>query len=256
VIRVGVCGAGGRMGAAVCRAVDADAGLELVAAVGRRPGSAPVDGVELAADVAVFAATGCHVVVDFTTAAAAREHVPALLRQGIHAVVGTSGFDADDLAAFAAAATVGGSNVNVTPNFAVSAVLLLRLSELAAPFFDTVEIVELHHDRKIDAPSGTAIATAERIAAASSEWTADPTKTETLAGARGASGPGGIRIHSVRMRGMIAHQEVIFGAAGQTLTLRQDSYDVSGFMPGVLLACKRVGELPGLTVGLERVLEI
>jgi 4-hydroxy-tetrahydrodipicolinate reductase len=244
------------MGSAVCRAVaDAD-DLELAAAVGRRPGPTIVEGVDLATDVAAFSAAGCDVVVDFTAAAAARVNVPALLRQGIHAVVGTSGFDGDDLDAFAAAAAAGGSNVNVTPNFAVSAVLLLRFSELAAQFFDTVEIVELHHDRKLDAPSGTAIATAERIAAASDEWSADPTRAETIAGARGASGPGGIRIHSVRMRGMIAHQEVIFGAAGQTLTLRQDSYDVAGFMPGVLLACKRIAELPGLTLGLERILEV
>jgi 4-hydroxy-tetrahydrodipicolinate reductase len=244
------------MGAAVCRAVDADAELELVAAVGRRAGPAPVEAVDIGTDIGAFAAAGCDVVVDFTTAAAARENVAELLRQGIHAVVGTSGFDSDDLDGFAAAAAAGGSNVIVAANFAVSAVLMSRLCELAAPFFDTVEIVELHHDRKIDAPSGTAIATAERIAAASSDWAADPTRSETLAGARGARGPGGIRIHSVRMRGLIAHQEVIFGALGQSLTVRQDSYDVSGFMPGVMLACKRIGELPGLTVGLDALLDV
>jgi 4-hydroxy-tetrahydrodipicolinate reductase len=244
------------MGAAVCRAVRADDDLELVAAVGHRAGPAPVDGLDIGTDVATFAESRCDIVVDFTTAAAARENVPAILREGIHAVVGTSGFEGDDLASFADAAASGGSNVIVAANFAVSAVLMLRLCELAAPFFDTVEIVELHHDRKIDAPSGTAIATAERIAAASGDWAADPTKNETLAGARGASGPGGIRIHSVRMRGLIAHQEVIFGALGQSLTVRQDSYDVSGFMPGVVLACKRIGELPGLTVGLEALLEV
>ena len=144
----------------------------------------------------------------------------------------------------------------VAANFSISAVLLMRLSELAAPFFDTAEIIELHHDGKVDAPSGTAIATAERIAAASGEWAPDPTTTETLAAARGASGPAGIRIHTVRMRGMVAHQEVIFGARGQTLTLRQDSYDRDSFMPGVLLACKRVAERPGLTVGLDALLDV
>jgi 4-hydroxy-tetrahydrodipicolinate reductase len=161
-----------------------------------------------------------------------------------------------DLDSFAAAAASGGGNAFVAPNFSISAVLLMRLSELAAPFFDTVEIIELHHDGKVDAPSGTAVATAERIAAASADWAPDPTTKETVAGARGAVGAGGIHVHAVRMRGMVAHQEVIFGAGGQTLTLRQDTYDRESFMPGVLLACKRIGELPGVTVGLERILEI
>ena len=163
----------------------------------------------------------------------------------------------DDLAAFAAATAAPGSgHAIVASNFSISAVLMMRLSELVAPFFDTVEIIELHHDAKVDAPSGTAIATAQRIAAASDEWAADPTTKETLAAARGASGPAGIHIHAVRMRGMVAHQEVIFGARGQTLTLRQDSYDRESFMPGVLLACQRIVELPGLTVGLDAILDI
>jgi 4-hydroxy-tetrahydrodipicolinate reductase len=132
----------------------------------------------------------------------------------------------------------------------------MRLSEVAAPFFDTAEIIELHHDGKVDAPSGTAITTAQRIAAASGDWAPDPTTKETLAAARGASGPSGIRIHAVRMRGMVAHQEVIFGARGQTLTLRQDSYERESFMPGVLLACKRIAALPGLTVGLDALLDV
>jgi 4-hydroxy-tetrahydrodipicolinate reductase len=253
-VRVGVCGATGRLGAATCRAIASDESVELVAAVSRRGGSVPGVSTPVATDADAFVAAGCDVVVDFTNAAAAREHLPALLRHGIHAVVGTSGLGDDDLADLAAASAAGGGNVVVAANFAISAVVMLRLCELAAPYFDTAEIIELHHNRKIDAPSGTAIATAQRIAAASDEWAADPTESETIAAARGASGPGGIRIHSVRMRGMVAHQEVVFGAAGQTLTLRQDSYDLEGFMPGILLACKRVGELPGLTVGLEAVL--
>jgi 4-hydroxy-tetrahydrodipicolinate reductase len=256
MIRVGVCGAGGRMGATACRAITGDDEFELVAAVDPSAAAEIVGGVTVAADVAEFSATGCEVVVDFTTAAAARENVPVLLHAGIHTVVGTSGLDDDDLVAFAAAAETGGGNALVAANFSISAVLLMRLSELAAPFFDTAEIIELHHDGKVDAPSGTAITTARRIAAVSGEWAPDPTTKETLAAARGASGPAGIRIHAVRMRGMVAHQEVIFGARGQTLTLRQDSYDRESFMPGVLLACRRIAEFPGLTVGLDALLDV
>ena len=256
MIRVGVCGAGGRMGATACRAITGDDELELVAAVDPSVASEIVGGVTVAADVAEFAAADCDVVVDFTTAAAARENVPLLLHGGIHTIVGTTGLNDDDLVAFAAAAEAGGANALVAANFSISAVLLMRLSELAAPFFDTAEIIELHHDGKVDAPSGTAIATAQRVAAASGEWAPDPTTKETLAAARGARGPAGIRIHAVRMRGMVAHQEVIFGARGQTLTLRQDSYDRDSFMPGVLLACKRIAGLPGLTVGLDALLDV
>ena len=255
--RVGVCGAGGRMGSTACRAITADDFLELVAAVDPSAAAEIVGGVTVAADVAEFAAADCEVVVDFTTAAAARTNVPQLLSEGIHVVVGTTGLTDDDLAAIAAATAAPESgHAIVASNFSISAVLMMRISELVAPFFDTVEIIELHHDAKVDAPSGTAIATAQRIAAASDEWTADPTTKETLAAARGATGAAGIHIHAVRMRGMVAHQEVIFGARGQTLTLRQDSYDRESFMPGVLLACQRVVELPGLTVGLDAILGI
>jgi 4-hydroxy-tetrahydrodipicolinate reductase len=139
----------------------------------------------------------------------------------------------------------------IAPNFAISAVLMMRFAELAAPFFDTAEVIELHHDGKVDAPSGTAIRTAERMAAASPDWAPDPTEREVYPGTRGGIGPAGIRLHAVRMRGMIAHQEVILGALGQTLTIRQDSYDRDGFMPGVILACKRIAEHPGVTIGLE-----
>jgi 4-hydroxy-tetrahydrodipicolinate reductase len=179
--------------------------------------------------------------------------VPWLLRHGIHAVVGTTGLDDSDLAEMRAAAAEGSAHAVVAANFAISAVLMMRLAELAAAWFDSVEIIELHHDGKLDAPSGTAMATADRIAAVKSTWTPDPTTHETVPGARGGRGPGGIHVHSVRMRGMVAHQEVIFGAAGQTLTLRQDSYSRDSFMPGVLLACRRIGSLPGVTVGLDAV---
>ena len=127
---------------------------------------------------------------------------------------------------------------------------------MAAPWFDTAEIIELHHDAKVDAPSGTAVATAQRMAAASADWAADPTQHEVYPGARGGEGPAGIRVHSVRMRGMVAHQEVVLGAQGQTLTIRQDSYDRLSYMPGVVLACTRIAEFPGLTVGLDSFLGV
>jgi 4-hydroxy-tetrahydrodipicolinate reductase len=245
------------MGRAACAAVAGDDRLELVAAVSPHHVGDNVEGLAVQAALGAFSAASCDVVVDLTNAAVARAAVPVLVRQGIHVVVGTSGLGDDDLTAFEdACAAEGAGNVVVAANFAISAVVLLRLVEIAAPFFDTVEIVELHHDGKIDAPSGFAAATAARIAAASSEWAPDPTTLESVAGARGGAGPAGIRIHSVRMRGMVAHQEVIFGAAGQTLTLRQDSYDRASFMPGLLVACARVGSRPGVTRGLEPLLDL
>lgn len=244
MIRVGVSGASGRVGSAVCRGVTAAADLDLVARAGR------ADPVES------FVAASCTVVVDFTVAEAARATVPWLLRRGVHAVVGTSGLDRADLDELAAAAAAGGASALVAPNFAVSAVLMMRMAELAAPFFDTVELIELHHDGKVDAPSATVLATAERIAAARGErpWAADPTTHTTVPGVRGGEVAGGIHVHSVRTRGMVAHQEVLFGTSGQTLTIRQDSYNADSFVPGVLLACRRVAERPGLTVGLDALL--
>ena len=148
------------------------------------------------------------------------------------------------------------SNCVIAANFAISAVLMMRFAELAAPFFDTAEIIEYHHNAKIDAPSGTASTTAQRMAAASADWADDPTEKMVYEGARGGEGPAGIRVHGVRMHGMLAHQDVILGAEGQTLTIRQDSYDRSSFMPGVVLACKRILDHPGLTIGLDPLLEI
>jgi 4-hydroxy-tetrahydrodipicolinate reductase len=172
----------------------------------------------------------------------------------MHAVVGTTGFTDDDLVALRG--EFNGSNCVIASNFAISAVLMMRFAEMAAPYFDTAEIIELHHDAKVDAPSGTAVATAARMAAASSEWAPDPTQHEVYPGARGGVGPAGIHLHSVRMRGMVAHQEVILGAQGQTITIRQDSYDRSSYLPGVLLACKRIAEHPGLTIGLDSFLGV
>jgi 4-hydroxy-tetrahydrodipicolinate reductase len=255
---VGVNGAGGRMGTSVCNAVHADPDLEFVAAVDVPSSAASIHGVQISGELRVFAEQRCDVVVDFTVADAARVSLPWLAMHGIHAVVGTTGLTDDDLGSLSSAFGVGSANCLLAPNFAISAVLMMRFAELAAPYFDTAEIIEYHHDRKIDAPSGTAITTADRMAAARGEvpWGADPTEHEIYPGARGGVGPTGIHVHAVRMHGMIAHQEVILGALGQSLTIRQDSYDRESFMPGVVLACKRVAEHPGLTIGLDRYLEI
>ncbi len=255
-MRVGVSGAAGRMGAMVCQTVALDPDLELVAAVDPGAAGAIIEGLTIAGEPRAFADAGAEVVVDFTVAQAARRTVPWLAMHGMHAVVGTTGLTDDDLAVFAEEFGDGGPNCVVAPNFSISAVLMMRFAEIAAPYFDTAEIIELHHDAKADAPSGTALATAERIAAASDRWAEDPTRAEVLPGARGGAGPAGIRVHSVRMRGMVAHQEVILGALGQTLTIRQDSYDRQSFMPGVVLACKHVAEHDGLTVGLDPLLGI
>jgi 4-hydroxy-tetrahydrodipicolinate reductase len=253
MIRVGVLGAGGRMGQTVCAAVAGDPELDLVGAVDPGATGASVHGIEIHADVAALAAVGVDVVVDFTVASAARQNLPAVAAMGAHAVVGTTGLDDADVAALRSAFTA--SNCVVAANFAISAVLMMRFAELAAPFFATAEIIELHHDAKADAPSGTAVRTAERMAGArKDDWAADPTTHEVYVGARGGLGPRGIRVHGVRMRGMVAHQEVILGAEGQTLTIRQDSYDRNSFMPGVVLACKRVADHPGLTLGLDALL--
>lgn len=242
------------MGATVCTAVAVDPALDLVAAVDPHAVGNDVHGVTVAGELRALADAHCDVVVDFTVADAARVTLPWLAMHGIHAVVGTTGLTDEDVAMFRSEFT--GSNCLIAANFAVSAVLMMRFAELAAPFFDTAEIIELHHDAKVDAPSGTAVATAERMAAASAEWTADPTKHEVYPGARGGAGPAGIRVHSVRMRGMVAHQEVLLGTHGQTLSIRQDSYDRLSFMPGVILACKHVHEHPGVTLGLGALLGV
>jgi len=246
------------MGATVCNAVSLDPDLELVAAVDPSATGRSVAGVEVAPSLRAFVDAECDVVVDFTAADAARTTVPFLAMHGIHAVVGTTGLNDDDLASWGEEFPDAddGPNCVVAANFSISAVVMMRLAEIAAPYFETAEIIELHHDGKVDAPSGTALATAERMAAASDTWGADPTTREVVAGVRGGTGPAGIHLHSVRMRGMVAHQEVILGALGQTLTIRQDSYDRESFMPGVVLACKHVGEHRGLTVGLDRLLNL
>lgn len=257
---VGVFGAAGRMGATVCRAVADDADLELVAGVDPGAAGQPLSEVAGVAGDLEVAGRAEHleappaVMVDFTHLEAARQNLAWCAEQGVHAVVGTTGFTDEDLERFAA--TFTRSNCLIAPNFAIGAILMMRFAELAAPWFDTAEVIELHHDAKVDAPSGTAMRTVERMAAASDDWADDPTTTHTVAGARGGEGPAGIRVHAVRMRGMVAHQEVLLGATGQTLTIRHDSYDRSSFMPGVVLAAKRIADHRGLTIGLDALLDL
>ena len=253
MIRVGVVGAAGRMGATACAAVAADSALQLVAAIDTT-GDATAQGVPISRELKALADAQADVVVDFTVAAAARVTLPWLALHGVHAVVGTTGFSDADLATFKQQFTR--SNCLIAPNFAIGAVLMMRFAELAAPFFDTAEIIEVHHDGKADSPSGTAVSTAARMAAASSEWAKDPTTHEAIAGARGAKGPADIRIHAVRMRGAVANQEVVLGTQGQTLTIRHDTIDRVSFMPGVVIACKKIAEYPGVTLGLDALLGI
>ena len=263
MIRVGVFGAAGRMGATVCRAVVDDPELELVAAVD--PLHAGIDlrqlgvnapNLQVAPRADALAESGAEVAVDFTVVDAARDNLRWCADHGVHAVVGTTGFGPDELDDIGARFEQSGANAVIAPNFAIGAVLMMRFAELAAPYFDTAEVIELHHDAKIDAPSGTAMLTATRMAAASSEWAADPTVDTVVEGARGGVGPGGIHVHSVRLRGLVAHQEVLLGTAGQTLSIRHDSYDRTSFMPGVVLAVKSVGARPGVTVGLDPLLDL
>ncbi|MYB10843.1 MAG: 4-hydroxy-tetrahydrodipicolinate reductase [Acidimicrobiia bacterium] len=256
MIQVGVFGAGGRMGATVCEAVASDPDMNLVAAVDPYGVGASAGGVVAVADRQAVVDAGADVVVDFTIAEAARDNLVWLAEQRVHAVVGTTGFKDGDLERFQAAFEAAERACIIAPNFAISAVLMMRFAELAAPYFETAEVIELHHDAKIDAPSGTARLTVEKMAAASDAWAPDPTEHEMLSGIRGAEGPAGIRVHAVRMRGMVAHHEVILGAEGQTLTIRQDSTDRSSFMPGVLAAVKAAPDHTGLIVGLDALLDI
>jgi 4-hydroxy-tetrahydrodipicolinate reductase len=253
MIRVGVLGADGRMGHMVWANVLADPEMEPVAAVDpssagkRMPG-----GPEIAAGVEALQAAGAEVAVDFTRPDAVMENVEWLIEHGIHAVVGTTGIGPDELDRIRGwLEGRPGVGVVVAPNFSIGAVIAQRLAEDAARFFPAAEVIELHHDQKLDAPSGTAAATARRIASARKEDWAGPGGGEYRGGEIE-----GIRVHSVRLPGLVAHQEVIFGAQGQTLTIRHDAPDRSCYMPGVLMAIREVGGRPGLTVGLEPLLDL
>jgi 4-hydroxy-tetrahydrodipicolinate reductase len=258
-IRVGVFGAGGRMGSTVCQAVADDPDLELVTAVDpsyRGIDLRTVTGVDselrISGEADAFERTGAQVVVDFSERAASVENLAWLASHGVHAVVGTTGYSDDEMERFRTQFT--DSNCVIAPNFAIGAVLMMHFAALAAPYFESAEIIELHHDAKVDAPSGTAMLTLQKMAEASGEWTEDPTEHEVVAGARGGVGPGGIPVHSVRLRGLVAHQEVLLGTTGQTLSIRHDSIDRTSFMPGVVLAVKQVAQRPGVTVGLDALL--
>jgi 4-hydroxy-tetrahydrodipicolinate reductase len=246
------------MGATVCAAVLGAPDCELVAAVDPGRAGEPVPGTDIViADTAgAVVDAGADVTVDFTVVGGARENLRWCAAHDVHAVVGTTGFTEDDFDELTNLFEQSPANAFVAPNFAIGAVLMMRFAEQAAPWFETAEIIELHHDQKVDAPSGTAMKTAERMANASRDWAADPTKTVVAEGARGGLVADAIRVHSVRMRGMVAHQEVIFGTTGETLTVRHDSYDRVSFMPGVLLAVRKVAGLPdSLTVGLDVLLD-
>jgi 4-hydroxy-tetrahydrodipicolinate reductase len=247
LISVGVLGARGRMGTEVCRAVDAAEDLELVAMVDES------DWLFNVADA------GAQVVVDFTRPDSVMDNIRFCIDQNIHCVVGTTGFDEDRLATIAEwLEPKPDLGVLIAPNFGIGAVLLMRFAQEAARFFPSVEIVELHHPHKVDAPSGTAARTARLVAAARRSAgvpeAPDATReSDSLPGARGADVEG-IPVHAVRLTGLVAHQEVLMGASGETLTLRHDSYDRASFMPGVLLAVREIGSRPGLTVGIESLL--
>src|ERR1700688_2267578 len=265
--RVGVLGAGGRMGQVVCRAIAEDPELELVAAVD--PALAGIDlrqvtggdgaGLQVAGDVEELERSGAQVAVDFTVADAAVEHMRWCAIHGVHAVVGTTGIGENVLTELGALFEKSEANCVMAANFAIGAVLMMRFAELAAPFMDGVEIFELHHDGKLDAPSGTAMHTADRLgkarlAAGGRPWARHRTASEVVSGARGGEGPGGVRIHSVRLPGLVAHQEVLFGAVGQSLSIRHDAYDRTSFMPGMILAVKAVSGRSGFTLGLDALL--
>ena len=256
------------MGATVCAAVLDAKDLELVAAVDPAAAGRPLEevaalrgsGIEVAGSPEAATEAGAEVIVDFTVAAAALENLRWCAGHGVHAVCGTTGFDEADLERIRTWFS-GDAHAVVAPNFSVGAALMMRCAELCAPFVGGAEVIELHHDQKRDAPSGTSLETVRRIQAArdlagAGDWAADPTQTELLEGARGGRGEGGVRVHSVRLPGLVAHQEVIFGLLGETLSLRHDSVDRASFMPGVLLAVRRVAGLRGLTVGLGNLLEI
>ncbi|WP_264669910.1 4-hydroxy-tetrahydrodipicolinate reductase [Arthrobacter sp. VKM Ac-2550] len=246
-LAVAVLGAGGRMGAEAVKAVDAAEDLKLVAALGRGDSLDSLTG------------TGAQVVVDLTTPDSTEANVRFAVEHGMHAVVGTTGWDEQkrrDLAALLGGHP--GTGVLIAPNFALGSVLASAFAAKAAKYFESVEIIELHHPDKVDAPSGTAVRTAQLVAASREEAgvSASPdATTKSLDGARGAD-VDGVRVHSVRLRGLVAHQEVLLGGPGEQLTIRHDSFDRASFMPGVLLGVRAVAAHPGLTYGLDGYLDL
>jgi 4-hydroxy-tetrahydrodipicolinate reductase len=248
VRRVGVLGAQGKVGSEVCRGVAAAADLDLVAELDQG------DALE------TLVAAGAEAIVDFTHPDAVMGTLEFCVGHGIHAVVGTTGFTDERLATLEQWLDGTGVGVLIAPNFSIGAVLMMRFAALAAPYYESVEVVELHHPTKADAPSGTARRTAELVARARREagLGAVPdasVESASLAGARGAV-VDGVHVHSVRARGLVAHQEVLLGGPGETLTLRHDSMDRASFVPGVLAGLRAIGARPGLSVGLEQILNL
>ena len=244
-MRVGVLGAKGKVGTTMCAAVRAADDLTL---------SAEVDAGD---DLTLLTDSGTEVVIDFTHPDVVMDNLKFVIDNGIHAVVGTTGFTDDRLdqvrSWLSAKPDVA---VLIAPNFAIGAVLSMYFAQKAAPYFESVEVIELHHPQKADAPSGTATRTAKLIAQARKDLPPSPDATSTgLEGARGAD-VDGIRVHSVRLTGLVAHQEVLFGTLGETLTIRHDSFDRSSFVPGVLLAVRQIAKHPGLTIGIEPLLDL
>jgi len=243
LIRVGVLGARGRMGTAVCEAVSNDSSLKLVAAI------------DIGDPIETLTTARCQVVVDFTGPESVMDNLSFCIKNGIAAVVGTSGFTPDRIEMIQLwASQRPNSKVLIAPNFSVGAVLMMEFAASASRFFESVEIIEMHHPNKLDAPSGTALHTADKISHARRGMAPSPDATQHDEGnARGAK-ISDISIHSIRLSGLVAHQEVILGGEGETLTIRHDSLNRESFMPGVVLAIKEIGHLDGVTVGLESLL--
>ncbi len=243
-MRVGVLGAKGKVGSTMCAAVRDAEDLTL---------SAQVDAGD---PLSAFTDSDTEVVIDFTHPDVVMNNLKFLADNGIHAVVGTTGFTAERLEHVRSWLDGTPTGILIAPNFAIGAVLSMHFAQKAAPYFESVEVIELHHPQKADAPSGTATRTAQLIAEARKGMPPNPDATSTgLAGARGAD-VGGVPVHSIRLTGLVAHQEVIFGTLGETLTIRHDSIDRTSFVPGVLLAVRKIAQRPGLTIGLEPLLDL
>ena len=263
MIKVMVSGACGRMGQAVLKAVIEDSELELVGAVDLAGGADAGElvglgknGVIVGTDLeAVIDASSPEVMVDFTRPDVVYANAVKAIKKGVSPVIGTTGLSDEEKAELAELSKANNTPVFIAPNFAIGAVLMMLMARQAAKYMPEVEIIELHHDKKLDAPSGTALQTAAMISAVrKAHVQGNPEETEKVAGARGAD-VDGMRIHSVRLPGYVAHQEVIFGGLGQTLTIRHDSLNRESFMPGVCLACKKVRNLEGLVIGLDKIMD-
>ena len=246
-IRVAVTGAAGRMGSTVCQAVEQAEGLELVARL------------DVGDTISAETLNGADVAVDFTVPSVTEANVHALIDAGVDVVVGTTGWDEESYARVREhleRPEAAGRSVLIAPNFALSAVLAMRFAAMAAPYFESVEVIELHHPNKVDAPSGTAVATAQAIAAARAAAGVAPSPDATESDPLGTRGGlvDGVRVHAVRLRGLTAHEEIVLGNPGEQLTVRTDSFDRSSFMPGVVLAVREVGSLQGLSIGLDTVM--